>query len=254
MKKLIILLAGATLLSGCALSERTIALINEKKNAVTDAQKYSYLMHVTDGEYYNSRQDGYQSVQSIKDKYLEEASITEVSEYFKEKLVSSCFREEYYRSDEIGCVYNFYSAEKYYARGANNTAARALKVKNAVLKEHERQVEFAKKIAQEIKEKRLEPTESYLNRFCRESAKIVAISYATEADVYPNYDAEPAAIMLSISDKQFDRFQKKARSDRKGVAMVRNNRKSQEVIYDSYRMTCELEPESYIFNYKKIFR
>ncbi|OCQ54576.1 hypothetical protein Ppb6_00145 [Photorhabdus australis subsp. thailandensis] len=254
MKKLIILLTGTVLLSGCAPSERTLrnlALINEKQAATTSEQKYNYLMEVSKGQTYTSRYSYIEpeTFESIRGRYFEESGLTEEPEIVKRDLIYKCFDQNTSTDEDFECVYNFYSKEIDIEKAAINA-------ENQEARLHQIRMEDAQNIAKRIYEEGgAEFTEVNIGRFCRASSRVVATAYASVADTYQLYDLEADKVMLlGFTDKAFTRLKKKVSSDKRGIAMVFNNLLDQKIIYESYYMLCNSNPESYILNYKKIFR
>ncbi|CBJ82027.1 hypothetical protein; putative exported protein [Xenorhabdus bovienii str. Jollieti] len=251
MKKLIFLLAGIVLLSGCAEFERVDALLTEKKAATTDVQKFNYLMQVSKGQTYIYEHSSTEpeTFESIRDRYFKEAGLTEEPKIVKKDLVYKCFNKKTYPYEDFECVYKFYSKEidiEKSVNEANDSAARL----------HQIRMEDAHNIAKTVTEEGgAEFTEVNIGRFCRASSRVVATAYASVVNTYHIYDLEADKIMLlGLTDKAFVRLKKKVTSDKRGIAMVRNNPQDQEIVYEAYDMLCHANPKSYILNYKKIFR
>ncbi|AOM40372.1 hypothetical protein A9255_07110 [Xenorhabdus hominickii] len=61
-------------------------------------------------------------------------------------------------------------------------------------------------------------------------------------------------MFLGLTDKAFAHLKKKVSSDKRDIAMVRNNPQDQKIVYEAYDMLCNSNPKSYILNYNKIFR
>ncbi|PHM49769.1 hypothetical protein [Xenorhabdus miraniensis] len=254
MKKLIILLAGTALLSGCSIVADIMKLKEEKRSATTISQKFNFLIHVS--EEINHKPNGVRNPEpfkSIRNQYIKEVSLTKESDDFKEELVKNCFWNDDTFGEASKCTYEFYR-NKINIEQAASKATR--EVKNRATRLHQIRMEDAHNIAKTvIEEGGAEFTEVNIGRFCRASSRVVATAYASVVNTYHIYDLEADKIMLlGLTDKAFVRLKKKVTSDKRGIAMVRNNYRDQEIVYEAYDVLCHANPKAYILNYKKIFR
>ncbi|CDH31132.1 hypothetical protein KKJ06_20730 [Xenorhabdus bovienii] len=240
MKKLVVLLAGVSLLSGC---------VSMKDTATTYPEKYNYLMHVSEGRTY--RYEGgkiSESFETARNKYLELASVTEEPETFKRKLVDECFRSGNYPSrKDFECTYKFYLEKINDIRGYNKAKEQT--------KQHQLEIESAKKDAQALFRRGAKLSEDNIALYCDASAKVITSAYVRAARTFGRYDTEYEKIMLGVSDKMFDRLVKKAMSDTKRTLIVRHDhsQETQVILRDVYLINCQSNPKSLILNYSKIF-